>query len=142
MGGLSRIELLRLRTPRPATRAFRAFRAFRARGVPGSVPHGSVPKNGGSPTECPMGCLQRLFGPRAPEFPKSVLRVSPECQKGVQGHSGDTLGTLRGHSRARGRKGPGDTPWDTASETPSPSQRHSAPKGPKGSCSWPGSLQC
>ena len=54
------------------------------------------------------------FGPRAPECPKSVPRVSPECP----GHLFDTLGTPFGHSGAGGPKGPKDTPWDTPSDTP------------------------
>ena len=47
------------------------------------------------------------FGPRAPECPKSVPRVSPECQKGVL----DTPGTLSGHfvdsSEPGARRAPG-----------------------------------
>ena len=87
--------------------------------------------------ECPSGCLWRPFGPRAPKCPKSVPRVSPECQKGVP----DTLGTLRGHSRdtfwahsgARGPKGP-ETPRGTLPDT-------SGLKGPRDSCSRSGGLQ-
>ena len=56
------------------------------------------------------------FGPRASERPKSVPRVSPECQKGVwtlPGHSRDTPGTLSGHSGGWGPKGPKNTLRDT-----------------------------
>ena len=60
-----------LRTPQPATGVSRALRAR-------SVPE-SVPENGG----CPTGCVRGPSGPRALECPKSVARVSPECQKGV-----------------------------------------------------------
>ena len=87
------------------------------------------------------------FGPRAPECPKSVPRVSPECQKGVP----DTPGTLSGHfghSGARGPKGSGDTPSDTPSDTPhfwGHSRGHSGdtsgPKGPRDSCSRPAGSQ-
>ena len=38
--------------------------------------------------------------------------------KRCPGHSGDTLGTLFGHSGARGLKGRGDTPADTPPDTP------------------------
>ena len=41
------------------------------------------------------------FAPRALECPKSVPRVSPECQKRCPAPSGDTLGRLFGHSGAR-----------------------------------------
>ena len=63
-----------LQPPRPATGVSRALRARRVPGVSLRVSLG-------------------LFGPRAPECPKSVPRVSPECQKGVP----DTPGTLSGH---------------------------------------------
>ena len=58
-------------------------------------------------------------GPRAPECPKSVPRVFPECL----GYLFDTPGTLSGHSfdtpePPGAAKGPGDTPWDTLSDTP------------------------
>ena len=70
--------------------------------------------------ECPSGCLWGRR-PRAPECARSVAGVSPECQKGVRtlrGHSRDTLGTLFGHSGARGPKGPRDTLRDTPRDTP------------------------
>ena len=123
---------LELRTPRPATGV---SRALRARGVPGSVPE-SVPEKGGCPTECPTGC------------PKSVPRVSPECL----GHLFVTPGRLSGHfldtpepgarrapetPRRTLRRTPpvfGDTLGDTPRDT-------SGPKGPRDSCSWPGSSQ-
>ena len=75
-----------------------------------------VPENGGVRGNVRSGVSRD----RAPECPKSVPRVSPECQKGVR----DTLGTLSGlgtlfeHSAARGPKGPGDTPSDTPSDSP------------------------
>ena len=40
-----------------------------------------------------FGVFFKPFGPRAPECPESVPRVSPECQNGVP----DTPGTLSGH---------------------------------------------
>ena len=57
-----------LRTPRPATGV---SRPFRARSVPGSVPE-SVPEN---------GCVHRVSPGPGFRNPKSVPRVSPECQK-------------------------------------------------------------
>ena len=81
--------------------------------------------------KCPgsvLGVSLGPFGPRAPECPKSVPRVSRECQKGVRtlrGHSRDTVGTLFGYSGARGQKGPRDT----------------GPQGPRDSCSRPAGLQ-
>ena len=69
----------------------------------------------------------------------SQRRVLKRCPR----HSGDTLGTLFGHSGARGLKGLGDTPWDTPSDTPrfrghsrGHSSGHSGPKGPRDPCSW------
>ena len=60
----------------------------------------------------------------------------------------DTLGTLFGHSGARGPKGPGDTPPHTLSDTPrfrGHSRGHSGdtpgPKGPRDSCSRPAGSQ-
>ena len=52
-----------------------------------------------------------------------MVAILPTSYRGLQSekvsrHSGDTLRTLLGHSRARGPKGPGDTPWDTQSDTP------------------------
>ena len=81
------------------------------------------------------------FKPGCFQFcPESVPGVSKRCP----GHSGDTLGTLFGHSGARGPKGPGDTPSDTPSDTPhfrGHSRGHSGdtsgPKGPRDSCSRP-----
>ena len=80
--------------------------------------------------ECPSGCLWGPSRPHAPEYPKSVPRVSPECQKGGR--------TLRGHSR--------DTFWTRWSPRPEGPQRHPeghsrdtlGPKGPRDSCSRSG----
>ena len=63
-------------------------------------------------------------------------------------HSGDILGTLFGHSGARGPKGPGDTPWDTPGGTPvfgntlgdTPGDTP-GPKGSRDPCSRPGGSQ-
>ena len=55
------------------------------------------------------------------ESPQSVKKVSRTVR--------DTLGTVSGHSRAQGPKGPGDTLWDTLSEdTPRDT------KGPRDLC--------
>ena len=75
--------------------------------------------------ECPLGCL---WGPSSPAL-RSVQKVSRECpgvSKKVSQTLRDALGTLFGHSGARGSKGPKDTPrddsWNTsgrrAQETP------------------------
>ena len=124
-----------LRTPRPATGV---PRALRARSVPGSVP-----ENGGCPTECPTGCLR---GPSGPGL-RSVRwqMVSRECPRSVR----DTFLTLRGHSRdtfGHSRaQAPGDTPSGTPSDTPpvfGDTPRDTlGPKGPRDSCSWRGSSQ-
>ena len=82
------------------------------RGLSGPSGPGSVPDNGGVRRSVPRGVPGPL-GPRAPECPKSVLRVSPKCQKGVP----DTLGTLSGHFLDTPEP-PGDTPRDTLSDTP------------------------
>ena len=73
---------LMVRSRRPASGV---SRALRARSVPGVSPRVS-PKMGGVRGSVP-GAL------RAPGSPKSVPRVSTECQKGVP----DTPGTLSGH---------------------------------------------
>ena len=91
-------------TPRPATGVSRALRARSVLGVS-------------------LGVSPGPFGPQAPECPKSVPRVSPECQKGVL----DTPGTLSGHF------------WDTpepgaqrALETPRGTlPGHFGPEGPE-----------
>ena len=57
------------------------------------------------------------FEPWAPECPRSVSTVSPECQKGVwETPKGvrDTPGTLFGHSGERGAKDPCSTPPRTS----------------------------
>ena len=80
----------------------------------------------------PPACYRSISGPKGPECPGSVPRgvsgalrapgsgVSKKCPESVlgvskrcPGHSGDTLGTLFGHSGAQGAKGPRDTPRDT-----------------------------
>ena len=76
-------------------------------------------------------------GPRVPECPKGVPRVSPECPDTfltLRGHSRDTFWTLR----LRGPEGPRDTPPDTLSDTPifgdtllDTPRDTSGPKGPK-----------
>ena len=71
---LAWLPLQGLQPPRPATGV---SRALRARSVPGVS----------------LGVSLGPFAPRVPQCPKSVPRVSPECQKGVP----DTLGTLSGH---------------------------------------------
>ena len=71
------------------------------RRVSGSVPE-SVPENGSVRRSVPRN-VPAALGPRAPECPKNVPRVSPECQKGVS----DTLGTLFRDTRApRARETP------------------------------------
>ena len=107
------------------------------------VSPGVSPKTGVSPGVS-HGVSPGPFGPRASECPKSVPRVSGTPFR----HSGDTLGTLFGHSGARGPKGPGDTPWDTPGDTPvfgdtlgdTPGDT-SGPKGPRDPCSRPGGSQ-
>ena len=91
INGPRRFYLLGLRSRWPVTGV---SRALRARSVPGVSPRVS-PKMGGVRRSVRRGVA---FGPRAPECPKSVPRVPPECQKGVrtlQGHSRDTFWTLR-----------------------------------------------
>ena len=93
---------------------YRRLRALRARSVPG-VSDRVSPKIRVS--EGVSGGVSRgPSGPRAPECPKGVPRVSPECP----GHlvdTPDTLGTPFGHSGARGPEGPRDTRPDTPSDT-------------------------
>ena len=74
---------------------------------------------------------------RAPECPKSVLRVSPECP----GHLFDTPGTLSGHfldTLEPGARRAPETPVDTPSDTPrfqghsrGHSLGHFRPEGPE-----------
>ena len=68
----------------------------------------SGPSGPKSPESVPRGVSGALWAPGS-GVPKSVPRMSPECQKGVR----HTLGTLLGHSGARGPKGPRDTLRDT-----------------------------
>ena len=79
------------------------------------------------------------FGPMGSGVSKKCPESVPGVSKRCPGHCGDSLGTLFVHSGARGPKGPGDTPPDTLSDTPSfrgHSRGHSGdtsgPKGPKG----------
>ena len=94
---------LRLRFRRPATGVSRALRARVSLRV--------CPKTGAS-DGVSHGVSLGPFGPRAPECPKSVLRVCPQSVTKVSrtlwGHFRDTFG----HSGARGPKGPRDTPWE------------------------------
>ena len=110
--GKGRGTSLGLRSTRPATEVSRALRARESRGVSPRV----SPKTGVYDGVC-HGVSPRRFGPRAPECPKSVPRVSPECQKSVS----DTLGTLSGHfldtPEPGARRAPG-TPRGTLRRTP------------------------
>ena len=134
---------LDLRTPRPATGVFQALRAR-------SVPE-SVHENRGCPRECPTGSLRGPSGPG----PQSIQKVSRECPRSVKkcpGHSRDTLGTLFGHSRARGPRAL-ETPRQTLPRTPPVTpgtlsgtlsgtlRGHFGPEGPRDSCSRPGGSQ-
>ena len=92
----------------------------------------------------PPTCYRSLSGPKCPgSVPLGVsgaLRapdsgVSKKCPESVPGVSKcvpDTLGTLFGHSGARGPKGPRDTQRDPRDT--------SGPKGPRDSCSRSGGL--
>ena len=102
-------------------------------GVPISVPE-SVPENGGVRQSVPRrrGVPGALWAPGSgvsKRCPESVFGASKKCPR----HSGDTLGTLFGHSRARGPKGPGNTPWDTLPDTPvfGDTPRDTRPEGPE-----------
>ena len=83
----------------------------------------------------PLACYRSLSGPSGPKCPGSVPRgvqkVCPESVPGVSkrcpGQSGDILGTLSGHSGARGPKGARDTPRDTPGTLPG----HFGPEGPE-----------
>ena len=83
-----------LRTRRPATGV---SRALRARETPESVPRGV------------FGARRALGSGVSKKCPESVPGVSKRCP----GHSGDTLGTLFGHSGFWGPTGPKNTPRDT-----------------------------
>ena len=105
------LRLLLLQTPRPATGVSRALRAR-------SVPRVS------------FGASLGLFGPRAPECPKSVPRVSPSVPRvspECSGHLFDTLGTLSGRFL--------DTPEPGARRAPETPRRtlpgHFGPEGPE-----------
>ena len=135
-----RVRTLQLQPPRPATGVSRALRARSVQSVPPRV----SPKTGVS-EGVSEGGSPGPFGPRAPECPKSV----PTISRTLCSHSGDTLGTLFGHSGARGPKDPW-TPLRTLPRTPpfsgTPSGAHSGhlnsgPKGPRDSCSRSGGLQ-
>ena len=94
-----------LRTPRPATGVSRALRGPKC---PGECPQ-ECPRKRGVSDGVSDGVSLGPFGPQAPECPKSVPRVSPECL----GHLSQTL---RGHSR--------DTFWTLRSPGPEGPQRH------------------
>ena len=96
---------LTLRSRRPATGV---SRALRARSVPGVSP-----RMGGVRVSVRRG----VPGPGLQSV--QVSREWPRSQKRCPEHSGETLGTLFGHSGARGPKGLGDTPSDTPSGAPS-----------------------
>ena len=93
-----------LQRPRPATGV---SRALRPRGVPGVS----------------FGVSLGPFAPLALECPKTVPRVSPECQKGVP----DTPGTLSGHFL--------DSPEPGARRAPETPRKtlpgHFGPEGPE-----------
>ena len=80
--------------------------------------------------ECPSGCLQGPSGPGS-----GVSKKCPESLPGVSKryprHSGDTLGTLFGHSGAPGPEGPRRHREGHSRDT-------SGPKGPRDSCSRSG----
>ena len=139
-------ESLCLRHPEPPTGGFGPFGPE----VSGECLGECLQKSG-----CPRECLEVSwgpFGPWAPECPKGVPRVSPECQKGVrthQRHSRDTFWTLWS---------PGPEAQDTPSDTPDfrghslgHSPGHFGPEGPEASCGglgmsqvsapWPGFAQ-
>ena len=126
---------LELRHPRPPTGGFGPFGPEVSR----AVSDGVSPKI--KVSERVSGGVSRgPSGPRAPECPKGVPRVSPKCP----GHLFDTSGTLSGHLL--------DTPPDTRSDTsifgdtPSDTARDTlglkGPKPPVGGrgCLNPGNL--
>ena len=77
-----------------------------------------------------LGVSLGAFGPLAPECPKKCPESVPGVSESCPGHSGDTLGTLFGHSGAQGPKGPRDIPRTLPG--------HFGPKGPRHSCSRSG----
>ena len=103
---------LGLRHPRPPTGGFGPFGPEVSRGV----------SDGVSPkielSERVSGGVSRgPSGPRAPERPKGVPRVSPECP----GHLFDTPGTLSGHlldTLEPGAWRAPETPLQTLARTP------------------------
>ena len=112
-----------LRPPRPATGV---SQALRARSVSGSVPE-SVPENRGVSGSASQRVSPGPFESRAPECPKSVPRVSPECL----GHLFDTPGTLSGHFL--------DIPEPGARRTPA-TLRETLPETPRFSGTLSGTL--
>ena len=134
------IRLEILRTPRPATGV---SRPLRARSVPRVSPRMSPrvsPKTGGCPRECPTGVSGSLRAPRS-----GVSKKCPESVPGVwnrcPGHSGDALGTLFGHSGARGAKGTRKHPVGHSLRHGDALGDTSGPKGPRDSSSRPGGSQ-
>ena len=116
-----------LRHPQPPTGGFGPFGPE----VSGECPR-ECPRKSGCPRECPGDTPRGPFGPRAPECPKGVPRVSPECP--------DTFLTLRRHSR--------DTFWTHWGPGPEGPPRHSpghSLRHPRfsGTLSWtlPGTLR-
>ena len=115
---------------------------LRHRRPPTGVSDGVSPKIGVS-DGVSGGASPGNFGPRPPECPKSVPRVSVECQKGVRtlrGHSRDTFWTLRsagpeglsGHPPGHSVRHP-----DFRGHSVGHSRGHSGPKGPRDSCRGP-----
>ena len=121
-----------MRHPQPPTGGFGPFGPEVSRGVS----EGVSPKIRVS--ERVSGGVSR--GPsvsRAPESPKGVPRVSPECQKKVSRHSRDTLGTPFGHTGAGGpRHSPGHSLGrpDFRGHSLGHSLGHFGPEGPEASC--------
>ena len=85
---------------------------------------------------------RQATGGLGPEVSQGVPQECPRKRRCPRlGHT-ECLGTLLGHSGARGQKGHGDTP--TLPRTPPFSQAfpsHFGPEGTETSCSWLGGLQ-
>ena len=95
---------------------------------------GECPRKQGCLTECPTECLCGPKGSVSGALRATGSGVSKKCPESVPrvsgtpfSHSGDTLGTLFGHTGTRGSKGPGDTPLratetlrGTLRQTPTP----------------------
>ena len=96
------------------------YRSLSARSVPGVS----------------LGVSLRPFAPRAPQCPKSVPRVSQECQKGVL----DNVGTLSGHFLDTAEPGARRAPETPRGTLPGHSGTLRA-RSLRDSCSRPGGLQ-